>query len=223
MTRTGIVVAMLLAALLPASASARARLTCRSGSTVFHRGALRAFSVKRYFVDGPDRFPYQSLYGCLTRSGRPRLLYGGSIGEDTGFDMAQLSNGHLGFHISIVGGTSSEDYLGILDLAAGDVRETQIDDPTDPDLGGLAYAIAPDGSIALLWGRHQVDFIRNGRRSLGNERTVASNSNDGFKRGFVAVTATTISWRTTAGALVTVRRPDVPAPPAPATPPAPGP
>lgn len=141
-----------------ADAKRRHRVTCRSGKTLFHHGGVRAFRVS--FYDTIDGGQHQELLVCHGGSRAPAKLYDPGPFNFVQAERFRLHGSRLGFVIHDQGfsnGSSTE--VGWADLRRGRVRLGLINagenaDPGDPLLpeDRIGYAIAPDGTTALIAG-----------------------------------------------------------------------
>jgi hypothetical protein len=128
------------------------RPTCRSGSTLFHHGQVRAFRVS--FYDAADRGQHQEALVCLHRSGKPVVIF------DPGpFNSVQAGRFHvvgsrLGFVIHDQGfANGSETDVGWVDLRSGAVaigllnagENPEATDPLLPE-DAIGYAFAANGT-----------------------------------------------------------------------------
>jgi hypothetical protein len=181
-------------------------LSCRSGLTLFHHGSLRVATDEHTESDGLSA---PVFYECSSRAGKPHVLFLGSEGTDTHADQFRRFGARLGFHIHVEGGTAEDDYLGWIDTTTNTVRYRHVF-----LLFETTYAIAADGTIAGVTsdGDHQEVFLilydppSHGRRSLGHEKTLFESTTGGVNPNFIEVTATTVTWKTSQGALTTVAR-----------------
>jgi hypothetical protein len=212
--RTATVIgACLVAALGAANATAQARAaTCRDGKTLFHHGAIRAFSVKRIYRDPVTSSPFFDLYVCHPGRRKPQRIY-----ETSPFNFFTPSNFHLfgrrlGFQLYIQGyANGSQTTLGWIDVDSGAVRLGDINDgensnPGDPGVpdNAVSYVIAADGAVALIGGEtsgpQQVAELPNGPRAFGRLKVIFDAPMGGLAPHSIAIDATSISWKTLAGA-----------------------
>jgi hypothetical protein len=189
------------------------RPTCRSGSTLFHHGQVRAFRVS--FYDAADRGQHQEALVCLHRSGKPIVIF------DPGpFNSVQAGRFHvvgsrLGFVIHDQGfANGSETDVGWVDLRTGAVALGLLNagenadggDPLLPETG-IRFAFAADGTTAVIAGTAcQVVAIlplaakpSSGARRLGPPRVLLTAPTGGLDAASIAITPTTVTWRTTTG------------------------
>ena len=199
-----------LAASLPARAADGAARRCRVGDTLYRKAAVRVFVVGRSDASHLD---YQVVYACLSRRGRPRVLYSGDVGTMTGADAFRQTGAYLGFRVDIYGGTAYAYALGWINTRTGAVRTATInagpsEDPRDPAMPeeALAYAIAPDGAIAMIGTevpQQEVGVLLprgNGFKAL---KTLAFAPEGGLDKHFIQITDAAVTWRTSAGVLLT--------------------
>ena len=204
--------ACMLATLGAGNVTAKARAaTCRDGKTLFHRGAIRAFSIKRIYRDPVASSPFYDLYVCRPGHRKPQRIY-----ETSPFNFFTPSNFHLfgvrlGFQFYIQGySNGSQTTLGWVDVGSGAVRLGDIndgengkpDDPAVPD-DAVSYAIAPDGAVAVIGGGtsgpQEVAELPNGPRAFAKLKVIFDAPMGGLAPRSIAIDATSISWKTLAG------------------------
>ncbi|HEX4106543.1 MAG TPA: hypothetical protein VHX88_00325 [Solirubrobacteraceae bacterium] len=219
----GLAVALAVPVAVASQAATAASPNCRSGRALYDHGGARLFGVS--FKDH-DGYPHQELLACLPSSRRPITVF------DPG-PFVYVQGGHvarfgprLGFVANVEGfDNGSETDLGWLNLASGAVRRGVINagengGPHDPELpsGPIAYSIGADGAIAFIAGSScQVVGLLDPRASaydssyrLGPPVVVSTAASGGLAYQSIALTATTVSWRTHAGMAVSVARPPAP-------------
>ncbi len=215
---------------LAQASSPRTRgLTCRSGRTLFRAaGPIRAFVVVSEFDAGrPDASPYDTFYVCRPGSRVPRVI---SRGEPYARESAgdfKLFGQRLGFIVFSEGIQSgSQAEFGWIDLRIGRVRTVVINAseglmseaeeapglPKVPD-GHIRYAIAEDGTVALAgeggfpfeW---EVCELPVGVHALGRPRALytAARGQEGVDLDSIAITATSITWKTKGGQQMSAAR-----------------
>jgi hypothetical protein len=200
----------------PSRAAQSGAVNCASGRTLFHKGAIRAFSVNK--TDAHD-LSYQVVFACIPRAGarRVHVLDYGDVGTQTSADMFRLSGEYLGFHVLVTGGSSFQDYLGWIDTRTGLVRSGLITEgpggegSTDAQIPDetLAYAIAADGAIAVIGSEYPnqaVGLLVPGHRSFKPLKSLASQSDGDLDEHFIQISATSVTWKTKQGTPVTVSR-----------------
>jgi len=172
--------------------------TCRSGQTLFASGAVRAFQVT-------DSNANQEAFVCVSASAEPVVIDnpGPAIGVQA-YNF-HIRGARLGFEIYDVGlgmgGSNSE--IGWVDLQTGEVAIGPADVLNDP----IGYAFAPDGTIAVIAGTScEVVAVLQLRAKpfadvyrLGSPRIVFTAHHGGLVHWSIAITATTVTWRTVSG------------------------
>ena len=146
---------------------------------------------------------------CRPASRRPRLIYAGdpfTRSEVNGFAIFGL---RLGFIVRSEGfSNGSETSVGWLDLRIGRVRLGLINagvnaEPGDPTFeGDITYAIASDGTVAIMSSgepAQEIDLLPVGARSLGPPRKLLTASSSGLDSASIAITDTSVTWRTKTG------------------------
>jgi hypothetical protein len=172
--------------------------TCRSGQTLFASGAVRAFQVT-------DTNANQEAFVCVSSSAEPVVIDnpGPAIGVQA-YNF-HIRGARLGFEIYDVGlgmgGSNSE--IGWVDLQTGEVAIGPAEVLNDP----IGYAFAPDGTIAVIAGTScEVVAVLPLRAKLfagvyrlGPPRIVFTAHHGGLVHWSIAITATTVTWRTVSG------------------------
>jgi hypothetical protein len=183
--------------------------TCRSGRTLFASGAVRAFKAT-------DSNENQEVFVCASSSAEPVVIDnpGPAIEVDVG-DF-HIRAGRLGFEIDDMGlgaGGGTNLALGWMDLQTGEVAIDPLDaggnsnpSPLLPDYP-ISYAFAPDGTMAVIAGtgcelvailpiraKPFADVYR-----LGPPRVVFTAHHGNLIHWSIAITATTVKWRTLNG------------------------
>jgi hypothetical protein len=189
------------------------RPTCRSGSTLFRHRAVRVFSVSSY--DVVDKGKHQRILICLRHSPKPAALYDpGPFNGIRAHDF-HIRGGRLGFVVDDEGiSNGSETDVGWVDLRTGQVRFGVLNagvnaGPSDPLLpvGSIGYAFAPDGTTAVISGSAcQVLAVLPVRAKpleqtyrLGPASVIFTATKGGLDQNTIAITATTVTWRTDDG------------------------
>jgi hypothetical protein len=205
-----------------AATVSRARTSCRSGRTVFHQGATRAFVVVRQFRRGRGEpsSPYKTFYVCRPGSRTPLVFRQGDPYVREAMSGFRVFGQRLGFVVRSEGVQSgSETEVGWIDLRIGRVRSGLINAseglaneseeepglPRVPD-GNLDYAIANDGTVAVLgeggdpteW---EVCLLPVKLHSLGPPRQlfIATAGQEALDPDSIAITETSVLWTTKNG------------------------
>lgn len=199
----------------------RAALNCRSGRTVFHKGSIRAFVIVGQFEGGhQEGSSYKTFYVCSRDLRTPRRFQQGDpFTRETVYDYKVFA-GRLGFVAYSEGVQSGSDtYIGWVDLRIGRARIGEIhgseglqseseEEPAIPRVPDdrLDYAIAGDGTVAVLgeggeppeW---EVCLLPVKSHALGPPRALflAKAGQEGLDMHSLAITDTTVTWRTKKG------------------------
>lgn len=207
-------IAIALAVSAPAQAGSGTSRSCSAGGTLYRKGSVRAFVVQK--TDFRYRLQFQVLYACLSRWGRPRVLYSGDVGTITGADMFHQMGRYLGFRVDISGGTSDAAALGWINTRTGAVRTAVInagpsEDSHDPAMPeeALAYAIASDGAIAMIGTEvpfQEVGLLLPGRKEFKPLKSLAFAPEGGLDKHFIQITPATVIWRASSGMTVAANR-----------------
>jgi hypothetical protein len=152
-------VVSMLAAATPAHASAR--VTCRSGKTVFKRPAVRVFRVARVYGNPrQEGSHYNEFYLCARGSHRPYAFWGEPFVSNESVSQYKLVGDRLGF-VAFAEGVSggAGTTIGWVQLPRGPDKEADIWDreevPEEEEPGpkvpseDLDYAIAEDGTVVV--------------------------------------------------------------------------
>jgi hypothetical protein len=200
---------------------------CRSGRTVFHRGSIRAFVVQRQFKRGRERAPYKTFYVCRPGSRTARVISQGEPYSREKVYGFKVFGDRLGFVVHSEGVQSgSETEVGWIDLRIGRVRTGVINAseglmneaeeerglPRVPDQQ-VKYAIAGDGTVAVLGqGGYPVEWevclLPLTLHSLGPPLKLfeAMSGQEGLDPNSLAITDTSVTWRTKNGQAASVQR-----------------
>jgi hypothetical protein len=217
-----LVVALGLPSVAQASPGHRAPTNCGTGRTVFRVGGTRAFVVSRQFSPGRGEpsSPYKTFYVCRSGSRKPDVLKQGEPYVNETISGFRLFGYRLGFVIRSEGIQSgSEAEVGWIDLRIGRVRSGVInaseglanESEEEPGLPRVPdqvvrYAIADDGTVAVLgeggapreW---EVCLLAVKPRSLGppDQLFVARTEQEALDPDSIAITETSVLWRTKSG------------------------
>jgi len=159
--RAGIAVLAAGACLLLATASASARVSCKSGKTVFKRPAVRVFRVARVYGNPrQEGSHYKQFYLCARDSHHPYAFQGQPFVRNESVAQYKLVGDRLGF-VAFAEGVSggAGTTIGWVQLPRGPDKEADIWDreevPEEEEPGPkvpseeLNYAIAEDGTVAV--------------------------------------------------------------------------
>jgi hypothetical protein len=216
---------LLLTLALPASGrAADQRLkppSCHAGRTVFHRAGIRAFVIVRQFGhQHQEGSSYKTFYVCSPALRTAHVFDQGApfTSEDV-YDY-KLFGERLGFvYFSRGLQNGSAKGIGWVSLRSGraktgaiyeseDLTEGNKEDPGLPKMPSdrVDYVIARDGTVAVLgeggepveW---EVALLPVKPRSLGRPRRLftAKQGQEGLEVDSLAITATSVTWRTKSG------------------------
>jgi hypothetical protein len=144
-----------------ATASASARVNCRSGKTVFKRPAVRVFKVASVYGNPrQEGSHYKQFYLCARGSHRPLAFQGQPFVMNASVSQFKLVGNRLGFVAyaeGVSGGAGTT--IGWVQLPRGPDKEGDIFEreevPEEEDPGpkvpseSVEYAIAEDGTVAV--------------------------------------------------------------------------
>ncbi|HEX3801216.1 MAG TPA: hypothetical protein VHV75_00090 [Solirubrobacteraceae bacterium] len=159
--RAGIGVVAAAACSLLVTASASARVSCRSGTTVFKRPDIRVFRVARVYGNArQEGSHYKQFYLCARGSHHPHAFQGQPFVRNESVSQYKLVGDRLGF-VAFAEGVSggAGTTIGWVQLPRGPEKEADIWDreevseeeepgPKVPS-DDLDYAIAEDGTVAV--------------------------------------------------------------------------
>jgi hypothetical protein len=159
--RAGIAVVAVGACVPLATASASARVSCRSGKTVFKRPAVRVFKVASVYGNPrQEGSHYEQFYLCARGSHHPFAFQGQPFLRNASVSQYKLVGDRLGyvaFTEGVSGGAGTT--IGWVQLPRGPDKEADIWDreevPEEEEPGpkvpseALNYAIAEDGAVAV--------------------------------------------------------------------------
>jgi hypothetical protein len=210
---------------LPASGLAADRQpkppSCHAGRTVFHRAGIRAFVIVRQFGhQHQEGSSYKTFYICSPALRTAHVFDQGApfTFEDV-YDY-KLFGERLGFIYSSRGvQNGSAEGIGWVNVRSGRAKEGAIhesedltegneEDPGLPKvpIDSVDYVIADDGTVAVLGeGREPVEWevalLPVKPRSLGRPRRLftAKQGQEGLEVDSLAITATSVTWRTKSG------------------------
>ena len=215
-TLTAIVLATLAAIATPtlvgsADASSRTTLNCRSGNTVFHEGSVRGFYVKHRLRSQPS-LTWRSYYACRPGSGKPRLLYESSPATFTHVYGFRIFGIRLGFVVTSEGyAGGGEAIVGWFDLRIGQLRtglinvnEEQYTPTTAPHvpIGEVRYAIAPNGSVAVLGEdepEQEIALLTVAASKLRAPVRLFYTTTGSVDPSSLAISETAVTWKTRSG------------------------
>lgn len=201
-------------------------LTCRSGTTLFKArgGRVRVFEVVRNFYEASSgyRNRWSAFYVCRPGARGPSLFFGDPYSRNVRVRGFRIFGAWLGF-VGSSEGVSSGGYVNVgwIDLRTGhtkeghlEVIEEGIEGPEPPQfpLTELQYAIAPDGTVAVIgeWVDHtwEVAELPVKRDSLGSPKTLfaTTKGQEGLDPKSIGINASSITWRTKSGQAQSAQR-----------------
>lgn len=194
-----------------AQAAGSTTLTCRSGTTVFHQGAVRAFFVAHHLSSQPW-LTWRSYYACRPGTRRAKLIYESSPATFIHVYGFRVEGSRLGFVAASEGyAGGGEAIVAWLDLQSGELRvgtininEEQYTPATAPKvpIGHVGFAIAPDGEVAVLGEdgpQQEIALLRLGRYRLKPPVRLFYSEAGTVAPGSLAVSETAVTWSTKAG------------------------
>jgi hypothetical protein len=198
---------LLFAAGSTAAVGAPSAPSCRSGQTLFASGAVRAFKVT-------DSNENQEILVCASSSAEPVVIdNSGAPDVEVDADDFHIRGARLGFEIYEYGEgavLTTDIALGWVDLQTGEVALDYLNSGTHalvPVYDLISYAFAPDGTMAVIAGaKCEVVAVLPLRAKpfgdvyrLGPPRIVFSAHHGELVHWSIAITATTVTWRTISG------------------------
>lgn len=203
--------AALLAFAPAAGAASRPPLRCRSGTTVFQQGSVRAFYTRHHLRSQPS-LTWRSYYACSEEVRRPRLIYESSPATYTHVYGFRIFGERLGFVVTSEGyAGGGEALVAWLDLRIGQLRtglinvnEEQYTPASAPKvpIGRVRFVIAPDGAVAVLGEdgpEQEIVLLRVGSSKLRPPLRLLYTQTGAVEPSSLAISETTVSWRTRAG------------------------
>jgi hypothetical protein len=214
---------------MPAPAGAgQATLSCKSGRTVFHHGAIRAFVITSKFGRVPQEgSQVKTFYVCSGALRRPHEFDQSAPFTFEGLYDYKLFGERLGFVWSSSGVQSgSEEGVGWVNLRTGRAKQGAIneseglseEEEEEPGLPRVPidevnYAIATDGTVAVLGeevepSEWEVAELAVKPRALAAPRRLlrVKAPAEGLAVASLAITATSVTWTTKSGLPGTVPR-----------------
>jgi hypothetical protein len=178
--------------------------TCQSGQTLFTSGAVRAFQV--------SRDAQQEVLVCASATAKPVVIDDPGPAVGVGPSNFHIQGDRLGFELEDVslGIGSLYAEVGWADLQSGDVADGVVNvgrgatksEPLLPYLN-LGYAIASNGAMAVIGGTTcqvvAVLPLRINPLRLAPPLVIFTAHHGGLDARSVAITTTTVTWRTTSG------------------------
>jgi hypothetical protein len=190
--------------------------TCQSGRTLFQHGAVRVFHVSFYDTSVSGR--HEQVLICRGGSPRPQVLYDAGPFNFVGAGDFAIRGDRLGFVAHDLGfGAGSETDIGWIDLRTGHIALGVLDGGENATLlagGAIGYAIAPNGTAAVISGTScQVVAVLGATAktdtygySLGPASVLYLARQGGLERSSIAITHTSVTWRTAGGSRASAAR-----------------
>jgi hypothetical protein len=202
----GLVVAAILAGCLvlgsSASAGASVRWTCTTGRTLFDRDSVRVFMVNA---------GQQEALVCPAGSSNPLVIANPGPANELQIGDFRFFGDRLGFDDSVVGlgAGGSSTSVGWVNLQTGEVRVGLLNASEHANYDLRAYAVAPDGATAIIADtrRETVAVLPVRAHDLGSPVVVCTTTKDRLAPNSLAITTTTVSWRTAGGTPGSAPRP----------------
>jgi hypothetical protein len=199
---------LVFAAASTASAEGSPQPTCQAGQTLFASGTVRAFEVT-------NRDATQEAFVCASSSANPIVIDDPGPAIEVDVSDFHIRGAFLGFETDDMGlgaGGGTDLMLGWIDLQTGEIALDQLnaggysDRTLLPDYL-ISYAFAPDGTMAVIAGtscevvavlplraKPFADVYR-----LGPPRILFTAHHASLVHWSIAITATTVTWRTVNG------------------------
>lgn len=194
-----------------AEAASRTTLTCRSGTTVFRQGAVRAFFVKHHLSSQPS-LTWRSYYACRPGASKPKLIYESSPATYTHVYGFRMFGARLGFVVTSEGyAGGGEALVAWLDTESGQLRigtinvnEEQYTPASAPGvpIGHVSFAIAPDGAVAVLGEdgpEQEIALLRLGHVKLKPPVRLFYTQAGTVAPGSLTISETAVGWSTRTG------------------------
>lgn len=189
-----------------AAVGASSAPSCLSGQTLFASGAVRAFKIT-------DSNENQEILVCASSSSEPVVIDNPGPATEVDADDFHLRGVRLGFEIDEQGEgavLTTDIALGWVDLQTGEVAFDYLNQGAHarvPEYSLISYAFAPDGTMAVIAGaKCEVVAVLPLRAKpfgdvfrLGPAQILFTAHHGGLIHWSVAVTATTVTWRTING------------------------
>jgi hypothetical protein len=196
-------------------------ISCRSGRTEFHKGAVRAFMVSS--VDRATGGPHERLLMCSSAYGKPRLMDDGGGDAEIAPIRFALQGKRLAFELQwnslMSPGPLVATEVGWIDLRGGPARFGTISDAIEPietvyvlpedvllPVYKVNFAVAPDGWMAVIDRAREgacqlVAVLANTSRSgrLGVPHVLYTALRGGLDPASLKIDDTTVTWKTTSG------------------------
>lgn len=203
----------------PGPSAAAAKVTCRSGRTVFRRPGLRVFVLGRvYGKPSQEGSHYKDFYLCGRGARSPRLFDAGSPFTMESVSQYKLVGNRLGFVRSSAGVQSGAEVVVGWVQFGGPVKQGTVwateDAFNEEEEKGLPkvpaeeldYAIAPDGAVAVIgeggdpteW---EVALLPVKAHGLGPPKALFKTKSklEAPEPRSIAITDTSVTWRSTSG------------------------
>jgi hypothetical protein len=199
---------LVFAAASTASAEGSLEPTCQAGQTLFASGPVRAFEVT-------DRNENQEAFVCVSSSAKPIVIDDPGPAIEVDVSDFHIRGARLGIEIDDMGlgaGGGTDLVLGWIDLQTGEVALDALNAGGDSSrtllpASLISYAFAPDGTMAVIAGTNcEVVAVLPLRAKpfadvyrLGPPRIVFTAPRGRLVHWSIAITATTVRWRTLNG------------------------
>ena len=178
------------------TAAASAPPTCSSGRTLFARDSVRVFMVS------PGAGQQEALV-CLAGSTTPIVIASPGPANQLEIGDFRVFGERLGFDDGVIGlgAGGSSTSVGWVDLKSGIVRTGLLDDGEHANYDLRGYAVAPDGSTAVIADTHceTVAVLPVRTHGLGPASAVFTTTKGRLSPASLAISTTTVSWRTVGG------------------------
>ena len=195
----------------PSASAAHGRLTCKSGTALFHSGSTRLFWVSR--GRGGERHPV--WFACSSSVRRPHAFVSGSPGSADVVGHFRASGSRVGFVweklTTIRFGVEARVSIGWVDVSSGAERDAVLSSPGDVGFGDVqGVAVGGDGAMASVVkaadDSQVIGYAPNGPAGLAAPRPVfTAAAGDVMPASLTVSDDGQVSWTTRSGAMEAVR------------------
>ena len=169
---------------------------CSAGRTLFDRDSVRAFIVSI----GPG---HPEALVCVAGSSTPITLASPGPANQLLIGDFRVFGERLGFDYAVIGlgAGGGSDSVGWVDLKTGEVRTGFLAGSEHPNYDLRGYAVAPDGATAVIADTRceTVSVLPVRTHGLGTPAVVFTTTNGRLSPASLAISATTVTWRTVGG------------------------
>jgi hypothetical protein len=194
----------------PSAGAAGGRLTCHSGTTVFHSGSTRLFWATR----GRAGARHPVWYACGSALRTPHRFVGGSHASVDVVGHFRASGTRVGFVWeqlrTVRFGVEARMSIGWVDVTTGAERDALLGSPGGVGFGDvMSVAVGDDGAMASVvkagGDSEVIGYAPNGPAGLAPPQPVATVPGGDVMPGSLTVSNGQVSWSTRSGAMGAVR------------------